>query len=272
MNREFCDVQNAKRNNMKKIILIVLTITSFLTANGEEMESLIFNIEDIHHNMRPDSSNGSSRINLARFGDYKQAQVNFQYWYEDYTFGPGPITGGNAEWNLGVNSGEYTEGDFSIDNKRLSFDLSILRRDFIIREDNGYVGIGMYNRPEARLHIDHIANEFDGDVQGLLVGSPRSSNSYMTIHKPKFDYNDGIAQFAENGATTVYINGPSASCQLSVNGRICANNFYTFPVIVIPILVEGHQEQSKELEMAKSEIILLKEQVAKLEALVSSEL
>jgi hypothetical protein len=224
----------------------------------------------------------------------------------------------------------------------MSFDLLLLKRDFIIREDNGYVGIGMFNRPEARLHIDHNANEFDGDVPGLLVGSPRSSNSYMTIHKPKFDNNDGIAKFAKNGTSTVYINGPSAFCQLSVNGSIWANNFYTFPVIVIglqklksagsllnklkvqsnlkvynsteegtginieslrlltpslagqtesikddgtivtedvvnytgliPILVEGHQEQSKELEIANSETLVLKEQIAKLEALVMSKL
>ena len=325
---------------MKKPIIIFSLLFLFSVAHSQEMESLIFNLEDIHLNMRPDSSNGSSQINLTRFGDYRQAQVNFKYWYEDYSFEPF-LTGGNAEWHMGVNGGEYDEGDFSIENQRLSFDLSILRRDFIIREDNGYVGIGMFNRPEARLHVDHIS-QFDGDVPAFLVGSPRFSNSYMTVHKPKFDQNDGIAQFAENGSSTVYINGPSAFCQIGVNGRICANSYYSYPVIVIglqklksagsvldkikvatnlkshdsvgggigidieslrslapsligqtesiqdddsmstevvinytgliPILIAGHQEQTREFESAKREIEFLKEKMEKLELLLESKL
>lgn len=327
---------------MKKVSLILLLLSIVLATHAQEMESLIFNLSDMHLNIRPDSSNGSSQLNLSRFGDYRQAQVNFQYWYEDYTFGPGPYTGGNAQWNLGVNSGEFTEGDFSIDNKRLSFDLLVLRRDFTIREDNGYVGIGMYDRPDARFHVDHLSTEENAPTPALQVGLARPTKSYMTIHKPKFDTNTGIAQFADNGYSTVYINGPSSSHQVQVNGQICANSYYTFPIIVIgfgklksagsildklkvqsnlkarnsteegvginleslrslapslvantesiqddgtivtedvvnytgliPILVKGHQEQTKELNDAKTEIALLKETITKLESLVMSKL
>ena len=325
---------------MKKSILIFSFLSLLIVAQGQEMESLIYNLEDMHLNMRPDSTEGSTQINLSRFGDYEKAQVNFKYWYEDYSFEP-ELAGGNAEWHVGVNYEEYDKGDFSIENERLSFDFIVTRRDFTIREDYGYVGIGTYDRPEARLHVEHLS-QFDGDVPGLLVGSSRPSNSYMTIHKPKFDQNVGIAQFADNGYSTVYINGRNEFCQLAVNGRICANEYYTYPVVVIllgkqksagtlldklkvasnlksinsneegvgidikslrslvpslvaqteemqddgttrteevvnytgliPILVAGHQEQTKDLETAQSEIQLLKEQINKLEALIQSKL
>lgn len=216
------------------LVFVLLMLTTI--SQAQEMETRIFNVEDIHLNLTGDSTSGSAEINLARFGDFNDALVNFKYWEEPYTFVEGqmfPVSGGFAKWSLGVDGGFYRDGDFTISNEQVITDAVFFRRDFTIREDNGFVGIGTIGRPLSRLHVDHLSNiPNEPSTPALLVGPSMNIPAYANFHKPKFDTNRGIAIFAENSNATVGIYGSADYCQLAVWGRACAQSWFTLPIIV----------------------------------------
>jgi len=226
---------------MKHIVTtLALIITTSLAVDAQEMESLIFNETDIHLNLTPDTLGGSSEISLQRRGNYEDAIINFQYRDDPYTFGE-IVSGGTSSWKLGVNDVPDSIGDFSLTNYHLDFDALLIRKDITVRNDNGFMGIGVYNRPLARLDIDHLSQSINEPA--LNIGANCSTCAYTNIHKYKFDDTDGISEWSHNGTWATRINDNGDFHRLEVNGNVYSSTGNYFG----PFIILGRQNKSDEL-------------------------
>ena len=219
-------------STMKNTILFFICISLSIISYSQEMETSIFNLTDIILDLSPDSLNGgNSEINLQRIGNYNDAIINFKYRDVPYEFEPN-LAGGFSEWQVGVLDEPDTSGDFSINNYALYYDLVLRRRDFVIREDNGYVGIGTFSRPTANLEIKHfstLANE-----PALIIGNTCEDCAYTNVNKPKLDATTGIAQWTDYNTWAARINDNGSFYRFSVNGHVYSSTggFYG-PIIIL---------------------------------------
>lgn len=215
------------------IITIIIALFSTL-AYSQEMEAIIFNTNDIHLNLMPDSLDGSSEINLHRNGDFNHALINFEYRNDPYIFTEDLISGGLSQWNVGVTSQSEETGDFIIRNYDLDFDIVRTRDDFTIRSSNGYVGLGAYFEapPTARLDIEHISP--NTSEPALIIGSDCTSCGYMEVHKPKFDQSTRVATWSHNGTWAARVNDNGSFYRFQVNGNVYSStgNYYG-PIIFL---------------------------------------